>query len=95
MAKGQMIEVENRKRYTLDLGVFDNPSGNPERVHVFLGSADDAGHPALAPKTDLVIADDKVAPPIRVFPKAVWEAALKLKAVRGYVDSRVLAFRGV
>jgi hypothetical protein len=94
-AREQNIEVENRKRFTIDLGTFDNPGGKPERVHVFLGSSDDAGHPALAPKNALVIGEDKVAPPIRVFPRAVWEAAFKLKAVAGMVDNREIVFRGV
>lgn len=95
MAKQQMIEVENRKRFTLDLGTFENPGGTPDRVHVFLGSTDDDNHVALAPRGALVIPDDKVAPATRHFPKSVWEAALKLKAVQGMVNDRTIVYRGV
>lgn len=91
----QMVEVENRTRATIDLGTFDNPGGSPERVHVFLGSTDDANHASRAPKTKLVLGDNDVAGPIRVFPAAVWTAALRLKAAAGMVDRRDIQFHGV
>lgn len=80
-AKEQFVNVENRGRDIKHLGV--KVEGERELV---LGSSDDRGRKDKDGKLLLQ--------PVQRVPSGIWETAMKLRAVRGWVESGEITFTG-